>query len=112
MYYAMINGREIEVRQRKRLADPEWNGRESYELETKLSHAEAAELFVENADWGLKYEPPEGGEGWERQMTEFCVAGPITDLRDGRMIVKMGRITDSEALAELLEVLDGQNEPE
>lgn len=102
MYYAMINGREIEVRQRKRLVDPNWNGRESCELETRLSHAEAAELFVDDADWGLKYKPPEGGEGWEETMKEFCVAGPITDMRDGRMIVKMGKPTAEELLAVLM----------
>ena len=35
----------------------------------------------------------------------FSVAGPVTDNRDGTVTVKMGKITDREALEELLEVL-------
>ena len=41
----------------------------------------------------------------EFDNSEYDVAGSITDNRNGTITVKMGKITDAEALAELMEVL-------
>lgn len=44
----------------------------------------------------------------EFDNTDYCVAGPVTDNRDGTVTVKMGKKTDSEMLAELREVLNDE----
>ena len=41
----------------------------------------------------------------EWDNSEYDVAGSITDHRNGTITAKMGKITDAEALAELMEVL-------
>ena len=42
----------------------------------------------------------------EWDNSEYDVAGSITDNRNGTITAKMGKMTDSEMLAELLEVLN------
>ena len=87
-----------------------------------MTHAEAAALFVDGAAWSivttnLVTEPQldeagnpvldENGDPIvetvekveEFDNAEFCVAGPITDNRNGTVTVKMGVTTAEEALA-------------
>lgn len=103
----LINGQEISGRVRRRFACTNWDGREACELTMELSHAEAAALFVTNATWGYRRTVTDmtGTTDIETDMSDYSVAGPITDLRDGRLRVLMGKITAEEALAELMEAL-------
>lgn len=99
---------------RGRTQDNEWNGRSSIAVTLEMTYAEAAAVFVEDLQWSLVQEP----ESWsdadgntfvpepvETDYSDYCKAGPITDNRNGTVTVKMGKITDSEALEELMEVL-------
>ena len=43
----------------------------------------------------------------EWDNADYCVAGPITDNRDGTITAKMGKKTDSDILAELEAAYDG-----
>lgn len=94
--------------------DHTWGNRESEAITLEMGSATAASLFVDDAEWSIvhtAYLPdPETGETVEQlseiDMSDFCVAGPITDNRDGTVTVKMGKKTDGEMLAELLEVLN------
>ena len=46
------------------------------------------------------------GTAQEQDCSDYCVAGPITDNRDGTLTVKMGQYTQLEkALQELEEAL-------
>ena len=61
---------------------------------TGSSYAELAELFVDNAAFSLRH----GGEDYDQ--SEYCLAGPITDHRDGTFSVIMGKKTELEELRE------------
>ena len=99
LYPAVINGR---------MADREWGGRESKSITLEMDYATANALFVDGLAWSI-VEEAEDENGTIQQTewdnSEFDIAGTITDHRDGRVTVKMGKITDGEALAELMEVL-------
>lgn len=120
LYPATVNGR---------MSDTDWDNRESKAITLEMSYAEAAELFVDGLVWSIiqrnempTYQAYENGKavldehgnpiqtGTEIQETEwdnsdFDIAGPITDNRNGTITAKMGKITAAEALAELQEVL-------
>lgn len=94
--------------------DPIWDWRDSKSITLEMTHAEAAALFVDGAEWSeiipeRVYTKPDGETVTvpEREFdcSDWCVAGSITDHRDGTVTVKMGKKTDGEMLAELREVL-------
>lgn len=109
--------------------DREWNKRESKAITLEMDYATAAALFVDELVWSILTEEQvavtrvgEAGEPIldsdgkvtyeiveqtvETDMSDFCVAGTITDNRNGTVTVKMGKKTDGEMLNELLEVLN------
>ena len=108
LYPATINGR---------VADKDWDNRESKAITLKMDYETASKLFVDGLAWSVAQECQvatydENGEqnGYKTVMEEYDnsdydIAGSITDNRNGTITVKMGKITDSEALAELMEVL-------
>lgn len=109
LYPASIDGR---------IADLEWDGRESKSITLEMDYATAAALFVDGLAWSIVqqnevpvYEQDENGEpvqtGTEMQETEFDnseynLAGDLTDHRDGRITVKMGKLTDLEEAYEIM----------
>ena len=121
LYPATISGR---------VSDNEWDKRESKAITLEMDYATAIALFVDGLAWSIVqrmevpvYERDENGnlvldENGERIQTgteiqetewdnsEYDVAGSITDNRNGTITAKMGKMTDSEMLAELLEVLN------
>lgn len=93
--------------------DHTWGNRNSQAITLEMDGATAASLFVDNVEWSVVHgEPMTDPETLETipapeiDMSDFCVAGPITDNRDGTVTVKMGKKTDGEMLTELLEVLN------
>lgn len=121
LYPATVNGK---------LADREWDNRDSKAITLEMDNATAASLFVDDAAWSIimqnevaTYQQDENDNlvldesgapivlSTETQETEYdnsdyCVAGSITDNRDGTVTVKMGKKTDGEMLNELLGVLN------
>ena len=100
-YPAAITGREI---------DRDWDGRASKTITLQMTYAEAAQLFTDGLVWSVAEKQPDedGAEQMVRETdcSSYCVAGPITDFRDGSIAVKMGKNTQLElALRELQEVL-------
>jgi len=91
-----IGGMEIPARVRHRWSDSDWGGRESWELTMELSVGDAQELFVHDTPWGLVRRET------EEDLSEFSVAGPIIDHRDGTVTAKMGKLTEREALEIIL----------
>ena len=83
--------------------DADWNGRESKAITLEMTHEEAIATFVDGIEWSIVHH--EGEETQVYDNSNYSVAGPITDNRDGTVTVKMGKITAEEALAELMEVL-------
>ena len=117
LYPAEINGR---------MSDTAWDNRASKAITLEMDYATASALFVDGAAWAIVqtqevpvYETDENGEPfldelgnpevkeYETQETEFdnsdyCLAGDITDHRDGRITVKMGALTEVEQAYELM----------
>lgn len=99
MQYIVINGREIAATVHRRRHDADWNGRTSYMITLPLTYQEAVELFKDGVTWGLKVVETFGDHVLEPQITdlsEFSLAGSITDNRDGTVTVKMGIRTELE----------------
>lgn len=120
LYPATVSGR---------VADKDWDNRASKAITLEMDYATAIALFVDGLVWSIvqqnevpTYQVDENGKpvldengepiqtGTEIQESEwdnseYDVAGAITDHRNGTITVKMGKITDKEALAELMEVL-------
>lgn len=86
-YEAVINGQ---------VNDYLWGGRESKAITLEMPYSIANELFVDDVEWSIL-----DGET-EYDNREFCVAGDITDHRDGTLTVKMGKSTDLELAYEEL----------
>jgi hypothetical protein len=128
MLYVKIAGKLYPAIIVGKTADHEWDNRPTKSITIEMDVVRAKETFVDGLTWSIVrqdrvpvYET-ENGEvvlddegnpvilGTELKDTEFDnseydMAGPITDHRDGKVTVKMGKITDAEALAELMEVL-------
>jgi hypothetical protein len=103
MYPAAISGSD---------RDTKWNDRKSKAITLEMTYEQAMKTFVDEMDWFIVYTQDsyvtvnEAGE----QVTvtpepevydnsEYCLAGPVTDNRDGTVTVKMGQPTDGELLA-------------
>lgn len=105
LYPATINGK---------MSDTAWDGRASKAITLEMDYAQASALFVDGIAWSIVQEQEvptydENGEqiGTEMQTSEFdnsdyCLAGDITDHRDGRITVKMGALTEVEQAYELM----------
>ena len=108
LYPATINGK---------MHDSEWDERASKSITLEMDYETANKMFVNGLVWSIAQECKvatfdENGDqnGYKTVMEEYDnsdydIAGTITDHRNGMITVKMGKITDSEALAELMEVL-------
>ena len=115
MTYLKINDTLYPAYFRGRVQDNEWGGRASMAATLNMNYATAAEIFVDDIQWSLVQQGeavadadgnPVMPEPVETDYSDYCVAGSITDNRDGTITVKMGKITAEEALAELMEVLN------
>lgn len=83
--------------------DRDWDGRESKAITLEMDHKTALETFVDDAPWSILAEQPSVNEAGEEitvmeeyDNSDYCMAGDITDHRDGTVTVKMGRYTDLE----------------
>lgn len=106
-YLLNIKGIEYEAKfVRFRDADFRNGNRSTVTIVTELSYAEVVELFSDPSEWSLT-QKHELEPDIVTDCTGYDVLCSIRDNRDGLLEVVMGKITDSEALAELREVLDG-----
>ena len=76
-------------------SDHLWSGRAVKSVTLEMTPDAAAQVWTDGADWAII-----SADGVEIPQTEYAKAGTITDHRDGRVTVKMGRYTPAE-LAEI-----------
>lgn len=119
MIFVKINNTLYPATVSGRVADRDWDNRESKSIKLEMDYATAIKLFANGLAWSIvqQEEVPvynENGEqtGTEIQETEFDnsdynLAGDITDHRDGTITAKMGKLTDLE---EAYEIMFGGNE--
>ena len=113
MIYFKANNTEYPASIAGRMADRDWGGRESKAVTLTMTHAAAVQLFVDGLAWSIVQRdtvPVYGTDGnptgeTEEQVQEwdnadYCVAGPITDNRDGTITAKMGKKTELELARE------------
>ena len=84
-----------------RLRDESWDGRKTKSVTVEMDYAAALSLFCEGLKWSIVCVNDDGTED-VFDNSEYSVAGPITDHRNGTVTVKMGAVTAEEALAALL----------
>lgn len=109
--YLKIRDTQYPATFRGRTVDREWGDRDSIAITLNMTYAQAAEIFVGDLEWSLvqqhdAYTDADGNpvmpDPVETDYSDYCVAGPITDNRDGTITAKMGKLTDAEALAIIL----------
>ena len=113
MIYFKTNNTEYPASIAGKVADRDWDNRESKAVMLAMPYAQAAQLFVDGLVWSIVQRdtvPVYGEDGQPTgEMTEqvqewdnsdYCVAGPITDNRDGTITAKMGKKTEVELLRE------------
>lgn len=81
-----------------RPCDTAWDGRESKAITFAGAYEEAVNLFTNDAPWSVVYEATEETEAFETDMSDFALAGSITDNRNGTMTVKMGKYLQTEII--------------
>lgn len=114
MIYFKTNNTEYLASIAGKVTDRDWDNRESKVVTLTATYEQAAQLFVDGLVWSIvqrdtvpvydKSGQPTGEtqefmQEWDN--SDFCVAGPITDNRDGTCTCKMGKKTASDLLAEL-----------
>ena len=115
MIYFKTNGTEYPASIAGKVADRDWDNRESKAVMLAMLYAQAAQIFVDGLVWSIVQRdtvPVYGTDGnptgetteqvQEWDNSNFCVAGPITDNRDGTITAKMGKKTDAELMQERL----------
>ncbi len=113
MIYFKANGTEYSASIAGKIMDRDWGNRKSKAVTLTATYEQAAQLFVDGLVWSIVQRdtvPVYGEDGQPTgEMTEqvqewdnsdFCVAGPITDNRDGTCTCKMGKKTEVELLRE------------
>lgn len=113
MIYFKANNTEYPASIAGKVTDRDWGGRESKAVTLTMTHAAAAQLFVDGLSWSIVqrdtvpvYDTDGNPTGaTEEQVQEwdnadYAVAGPITDNRDGTVTAKMGKKTELELARE------------
>lgn len=98
--------------------DGAWGNRESKSITLPMDYATAAATFVDDVPWSILYQPPEYIDPEtqepvtppveEYDNSEYCVAGSITDNRNGTVTVKMGKPTFEELYNILKEAAESE----
>lgn len=101
--YIKIGGNEYPATILGSMQDSKWDGRKSKTIRIKMTYEAAMGLFVNGATWSIIERGEVAGQAVENEYdnSEYCVAGDITDHRDGTISAKMGTVTAEEILAVL-----------
>lgn len=105
MIYLKTNDTIYPASFRERVQDSDWQNRRSMAITVNMPYEQAAELFVNGLQWQHVQET--GEETIVTDYSEFEVAGPITDNRDGTVTAKMGKAVAADTNS----VLTGNAQP-
>lgn len=105
MIYLKTNDTLYPAQFRERVQDSDWQNRRSMAITVSMPYEQAAELFVNGLRWQHVQQTDE--ETIFTDYSEFEVAGPITDNRDGTVTAKMGKAIANDTNA----VLTGSAQP-
>lgn len=114
--FLKANNAETPCEAAEHYRDSAW-GRPTCTVTIKASAAEIAALLPNNAPWSLiEREDALDESGMptgqtvdhERDMSEYSLSGDITDHRDGRVSIKMGKPTEAESAVGAVVALTGE----
>lgn len=114
--FLKANNAETPCEAAEHYRDSAW-GRPTCTVTIKGSAAEIAALLPNNAPWSLIEREDvldESGASTgqtvnhERDMSEYSLSGDITDHRDGRVSIKMGKPTEEESAVGAVVALTGE----
>ena len=110
-----INGQTYDATVSGTSRDTSWGGRKSKSITLAMEYATAMDTFADDVEWSILYQPPEyidpdtqetvKPDIEEYDNSDYCVAGPVTDNRDGTVTVKMGKPTAEELNQILMEAM-------
>lgn len=97
--------------------DGAWGNRSSKSITLTMDYATAMATFVDDVPWSILYQGPDYYDPETNQMvtpeveeydnSDYCMAGDVTDHRDGTITVKMGKPTAEELNQILMEAMQG-----
>lgn len=114
MIYFKTNNTEYLASIAGKMTDRDWDNRESKAITLEMTYENVAQLFVDGLSWSIVQrdtvpvydesgnptgETTEQVQEWDN--SDFCVAGSITDNRNGTCTCKMGKKTQLETEQEL-----------
>lgn len=126
MIYVKINDVRYPATISGKMSDKDWDGRATKTIRLTMDYETALNLWVDGIFWSIVQQDithdyqyndegivvfnQETGEpvmkeyvnSEEFDNSEYNVAGPITDYRDGTIAVTMGKLTELEEAYELL----------
>lgn len=102
MEYVKINGNQYPAKIMGYVADKDWDKRESKAITLEMTYDEALSTFVDDVSWFIIYQSDTNSEPEIYDNSEYCVAGSITDHRNGFVTAKMGKLTEIEILQKQL----------
>lgn len=91
LYPAKIDGK---------MHDREWDDRSSKAITLEMDYPTASALFVDGLVWSIVQQDEDVEHEFDN--SDYCLAGDITDHRDGTMTVKMGKLTELEEAYEIM----------
>ena len=108
MEYIKINEAEYPATIYGKIKDSDWDGRSTKTITLSMSYADAINLFIDGSKWSIISEEVINENGQdvitrqEFNNDDYNLAGPITDMRDGTLLIKMGKLTELEEAYQLL----------
>lgn len=97
-----VNGTEYQATAvQTRAKDTAWNDRSSKAITLEMTYADAMALFVDDIEWSVEsvHTDENGNEVTStNNYSDYALAGPVTDNRDGTITVKMGRYLKDEIM--------------
>ena len=122
--YIKVNNTEYPATVNGNRTDRSWGDRDTKTIYLTMTHDEAAALLPDNTPWSIVQRDTvdkldEQGQPTgeteevvnEYDNSDYCLAGDITDYRDGTVSIKMGKPTEAETLrAQLAEIEEAYDE--
>ena len=109
--YIKVNNTEYPATVTGDRADRTWDNRDTKTITLTMTHDAVAALLPDNTPWSIvqretvdvldEHGQPTGETTTETQTfdnSDYCVAGSITDNRDGTVTCMMGKPTETETL--------------
>lgn len=94
--YIKIQDTQIPATIQTRYTDTQWENRETKAIIINTTYEEASRLFVNGLKWSILTETEEGLV--ESDMSDYAIAGPITDNRNGTFTIKMAKYFEEELM--------------